>query len=260
MLIPSLISRVLFLQRSWQNGSGHCRSVATTAFWHQRTQYDGFAPNKLSGDRPWQWLARRRMERGGGRWEWLIASRNRSIATVLLHQSGKSIAAAAAAEIFLSAAESKSMCGVDLYSLRFKIYKETHPLFFFYDVLCWEPLFCWYYWFSQSKKFPQFKMSYYTLNSNIWHLVNISGRHSVVQRHLFCFPAVWVCHLDFWIDKIRQFLLCEEQKLPAVRKKKDCHTNFLIFFKMWRSVWSFNCCDLIYVLFCFLKKFPHYDK
>lgn len=66
MLIPSLISRVLFLQRSWQNGSGHCRTVTTTAFWHQRTQYDGFAPNKLSGDRLWQRLTRRRMERGGG--------------------------------------------------------------------------------------------------------------------------------------------------------------------------------------------------
>lgn len=192
MLIPSSISRVLFLQRSWQNGCGHCRSVATTAFWHQRTQYDGFAPNKLSGESlpPLLLLPPPPRMEPGGRWEWLIASRNRSVATVLLHLSGKSIAAAAA-EIFLSAAESKSMSRVDLYSPRFKIYEETHPRFI-YGVLCWEPLFCWYYWFSKSKKFPQFKMSYYTLNSNIWHLANISGRHGVVQHHLFCFPVVWV--------------------------------------------------------------------
>lgn len=70
---------------------------------------------------------------------------NGSVATVLLHQSGKSIAAAAAAaEIFLSAAESKSTRRVDLYSPRFKIYKETHPRFI-HGVLCWEPLFCPYY-------------------------------------------------------------------------------------------------------------------
>lgn len=36
-----------------------------------------------------------------------------------------------------------------------------------------------------AKKFPQLKVSYYTLNSNIRHLVNIFGRHGVVQRHLF---------------------------------------------------------------------------
>lgn len=88
LLIPSLISRLVF-HSSWDEGAPRrcrhcCRRCLYTQKWWIRFQYAV----------RWFVAANTRCDRWDGvRWKWLIVCRNRNIAAVLLHRSGKSMVA-----------------------------------------------------------------------------------------------------------------------------------------------------------------------